>query len=405
MLDPVKLLVFAHTPPPHHGQSQMIAHLVQGFGGDRRQGGSEAAARRHGIEVYHVNARLSDDLEDIGSARWGKLLLLIGYCLQAIWIRIRYGVCSFYYVPSPPKRSSLYRDWIVMTLCRPWFRFVILHWHSVGLGEWLETVARPWERRLSQRLLGNVALSLVLSRYNEADAAKLHPQATAIVPNGIPDPNPDEALKPMISQATSSIADAEPRILLVLFMALCTRDKGVHDAVDGVLKANQLAEERHLPWRFKLTVAGTFVTDADRDAFDDQLARPNSQQYIRHVGFLEAHAKLDVLKETDLFCFPTYYANEGQPLNIIEAMAFGIPIVTTRWRAIPELFDDDYPGLIEPRQPMQVAEALIRLADSRLGPGMRRRFLERNTLDQHLASLSGALHSLEPAATEASKRS
>lgn len=403
MLAAVKLLVFAHTPPPHHGQSQMIAHLVQGFGGDVRRAGLEGAGRRYGVEVYHVNARLSEDLEDIGSARWGKLLLLIGYCLQAIWIRIRYGVSVFYYVPSPPKRSSLYRDWMVMTLCRPWFRFVILHWHSVGLGQWLETVARPWERRISHRLLGNVALSLVLSRYNEADAGKLHPQATAIVPNGIPDPNPDETLKPTIPQTSSSIAVGELRTLRVLFMALCTRDKGVHDAVEGVLKANQLAEERHLLWRFKLTIAGTFVTDDDRAEFEKQLARPNSQNYIRHVGFLEARAKQNVLQETDLFCFPTYYANEGQPLNVIEAMAFGIPIVTTRWRAIPELFDDDYPGLIEPRQPMQVAEALIQLADSRIGPRMRQRFLERNTLARHLASLSAALHSLEPAATDASK--
>jgi len=405
MLGPVKLLVFAHTPPPHHGQSQMIAHLVQGFGGDKRPGQPDTAISLHGIEVYHVNARLSDDLEDIGSARWGKLLLLIGYCLQAIWIRIRYGVSAFYYVPSPPKRSSLYRDWMVMTLCRPWFRCLIFHWHSVGLGEWLKTTARPFERRLSQWLLGTVELSLVLSRYNEADARKLNPKATAIVPNGIPDPNPDNRLKPTITEVSRSTQLAEPRTLRVLFMALCTRDKGVHDAVEGVLIANRLAEEGDLPWRFDLTVAGAFVSNEDRAAFEEQLARPNSKGHIRHVGFLEAQAKHDVLRQTDLFCFPTYYANEGQPLNVIEAMAFGIPVVTTRWRAIPELFEEGYPGLIEPRQPAQVAEALIRLADSRIGLSMRRRFLERNTLDRHLAALSSALHTLEASAGNASKGS
>ena len=27
----MKVLVFAHTPPPHHGQSQMVQYMVDGF--------------------------------------------------------------------------------------------------------------------------------------------------------------------------------------------------------------------------------------------------------------------------------------------------------------------------------------------------------------------------------------
>ena len=33
----MKLLVFAHTPPPHHGQSYMVQLMLEGFGGDRRK--------------------------------------------------------------------------------------------------------------------------------------------------------------------------------------------------------------------------------------------------------------------------------------------------------------------------------------------------------------------------------
>src|SRR5712671_6997716 len=33
----MKLLVFAHTPPPHHGQSYMVKLMLDGFGGDQRQ--------------------------------------------------------------------------------------------------------------------------------------------------------------------------------------------------------------------------------------------------------------------------------------------------------------------------------------------------------------------------------
>src|SRR5881227_2870059 len=150
----MKLLVFAHTPPPHHGQSYMVQLMVEGFGGDRRKSGGKSPRRNGGsapaqssgsdspfeIECYHVNARLSQKLEDIGDLRVGKFILLLGYCAQAVWCRFRYGVTTFYYIPAPGKRSALYRDWLVMLICRPFFKRIILHWHAAGLAKWLETV-------------------------------------------------------------------------------------------------------------------------------------------------------------------------------------------------------------------------------------------------------------------------
>ncbi len=110
----------------------------------RRAGSPTAVANLHGIECYHVNARVSKELEDIGDFRLGKLFLLFGYCVQAIWCRFRYGVRTLYYIPAPGKHSALYRDWLVMFLCRPFYPRVILHWHAAGLAVWLETaIQRP----------------------------------------------------------------------------------------------------------------------------------------------------------------------------------------------------------------------------------------------------------------------
>lgn len=389
ILSGVKLLVFAHTPPPHHGQSQMIAYLVEGFGGDARNASASGASGPHDIQVYHVNARLSEDLEDIGSARSGKVFTLLRYCFQAIALRIRHGVRTFYYVPSPPKRASLYRDWIVLFLCRPFFRRIIFHWHSVGLGEWLETHAKPWERRISRWLLGGVDLSIVLSRYNEADAARLHPKRTRIVPNGIPDPCPPD------SSAEVASTGGIDRPKRVLFMALCTRDKGVHDAVRAIAMANTQGATLEPRVQFELHVAGTFVDTAEREEFDALCSKPELAGRVHYLGFLDAQGKAKALATSDLFCFPTYYANEGQPLNLIEAMAYGLPTVTTHWRAIPELFDPDHPGLVEPKHPEQVAAALLNVATTTDRGSLRRRFLERYTVNQHLKVLASSLRSVE----------
>ena len=146
----MKLLVFAHTPPPHHGQSYMVEFMLNGFGGDRRKKRNRLQAPNpFGIECYHVNARLSQTLEDIGAIQSMKLLRLFLFCLQAIWCRFRYGVDNFYYVPAPGKRVALYRDWLVMFVCRPFFKRIILHWHAAGLAKWLETSVQIRTRALT----------------------------------------------------------------------------------------------------------------------------------------------------------------------------------------------------------------------------------------------------------------
>src|SRR5882724_3319990 len=195
----MKLLVFAHTPPPHHGQSYMVQLMLQGFGGDRRKkkeadatvSSEQNAARDFGVELYHVNARLSKRLEDIGDLRIGKFILLLGYCLQAIWCRYRYGVTTMYYIPAPGKPSALYRDWLVMLMCRPVFKKIILHWHAAGLANWLETSVQMRTRSWTYHFLRQVDLSIVLSQYNRADAEKIFSRQIRVVSNGIPDPCPD----------------------------------------------------------------------------------------------------------------------------------------------------------------------------------------------------------------------
>src|SRR6185436_11686697 len=62
----MKLLVFAHIPPPHHGQSYMVQLMLDGFGGDCRKRRDAAAQTPYQIECYHVDARVSHNLEDIG---------------------------------------------------------------------------------------------------------------------------------------------------------------------------------------------------------------------------------------------------------------------------------------------------------------------------------------------------
>jgi len=411
----VKLLVFAHKPPPHHGQSYMVELLLEAFGGDA---GKAVAGARHpgvdGVECYHVDCRFSDGMEDIGRARLGKVFLAFKYCAEAVRLRFRFGARLFFYIPAPPVRAAIYRDWLVMALCRPFFRQRIYFWQAAGLGEWLKS-ARPWERGLTRALLGKPDLSIVLGEYCRTDAVAFGSKQTAVVPNGIPDPCPEfdqqelPARLKRVSTRKAALAAGSPAgkpaaWFDVLFLSLCTREKGLFDTLEAVALANAALARKQSPLRIRLTVAGKFWREPERLEFDQRIARPDlngrtgdsPEAVVRYRGFVAGEEKRRLFRESDCLCFPTYYQAESFGIVLIEAMAHGLPVVTTRWRTIPELLPAGFNGLVEPRSPEQIAAALRALLDKEYDPALRSRFLERYTNHKFAEGIKSALLSLPP---------
>jgi glycosyltransferase involved in cell wall biosynthesis len=416
----MKLLIFAHTPPPHHGQSYMVKLMLEGFGGDQRKAGAGKAAGppKHGICCYHVNARVSKELEDVGSFQILKIFLLLGHCLHAIWCRVRYGVSTMYYIPAPGKKSALYRDWMVMFLCRPFYKKIILHWHAAGLAKWLETHVQVRTRSITYRRMKAADLSIVLSRYNRADAEKLVPRQIRVVNNGIPDPCPNferdilprrlarlKARAKLVAGQELSPADlddtgGDPQVFKVLYLAHCTRDKGLFDVISGALLASRNLAANASRLSLELIVAGSFFDEDTRAEFDNVTTAAKGQLKIRYLGFVSGAQKQDALRDADFFCFPTYFQNENQPVSLIEAMAFGLPILTSRWRSIPELFPADYSLLVDICSPEQISRALQASFTADQGQMLREIFMRQFNLEQYLTALAEAFLSVDSGAVQ-----
>ncbi len=88
-------------------------------------------------------------------------------------------------------------------------------------------------------------------------------------------------------------------------------------------------------------VRATFAGDGDKiDSFKAYASSKNVEKYISFVGFLEYNQLFELLKKSDIMVFPT--VSEGLPRVIIEAMAVGLPCISTPIGGIPELIDDEF---------------------------------------------------------------
>ncbi len=380
----------------------MVKLMIDGLGGDYRKTSRlrDGSCMADSVQCFHVNARLSKNLPDVGSFRIGKAFRLLRYCLEAVWLRFFYGAKNFYYIPAPAKRTAFYRDCIVLLLCRPFFHRIIFHWHATGLTEWLQQSGFSWEQRMAQALLGVPSLSVILANSLSTDAVYFRSKRIAMVPNGIPDPCPtfdDSVVQYRVSRFAERLALFEGRTRTssvlqkyhVVFLANCTRDKGLFDALDAVLLANKDLCGQGLPIRIHLTVAGAFLSVRERREFDSWCyVHPNE---VNYVGFIDLEAKAKLLQQSDCLCFPSFYSAEGQPVSIIEGMAFGLNIVASAWRAIPELLPKNYPFLISERSNSMLARALLQSMRVDLAAKLRRRYREEFTDKCYLKSLEEAL--------------
>jgi len=133
-------------------------------------------------------------------------------------------------------------------------------------------------------------------------------------------------------------------------------DKGELESVEAVRLLRAEGAFRDL----ELSIAGSGPL---RPALEELIARHGLQNCVLLLGAIHGEDKARFLRESDVLLLPTYH--EGMPYTILESLAAGTPVVTTRVGGIPDVVVDREHGLfVEPRQPAQIAGAVRELAAS-----------------------------------------
>src|SRR4051812_34416010 len=149
---------------------------------------------------------------------------------------------------------------------------------------------------------------------------------------------------------------AAPERDTILFMGLLCEAKGLYELIEAFASLRRrLAETRP---NLRLVCAG----QGDSAPFEAHARRLGVADAVVFPGWVEGSAKHAWMARAAVSALPSYA--EGMPMSLLEAMAAGIPSVTTAVGSVPEVVEDGANGLlVEPRDVPALERALARVLE------------------------------------------
>jgi glycosyltransferase involved in cell wall biosynthesis len=142
-----------------------------------------------------------------------------------------------------------------------------------------------------------------------------------------------------------------------LFMGRLGKRKGVYDIVQSARQLRSPNVRIHL------------YGDGEVEELRELVKTSGLEDRVAVRGWIDGGRKAETFQEANVLLLPSY--NEGLPVSVLEAMAYGMPVVASAVGGIPEAVEDQVSGyLVEPGRPEQLAGRIDELAAS---PELRRR--------------------------------
>jgi glycosyltransferase involved in cell wall biosynthesis len=129
----------------------------------------------------------------------------------------------------------------------------------------------------------------------------------------------------------------EARSFQLLYLARLEREKGVLDLLRAVIALL----DQGSPVALTIAGEGPVIDEIHRIIAENRRYAGK----ISIVGYVRDREKADIFRSHHIFCFPTQY-DEGMPNSILEAMAFGMPVITCPVGGIADFFEDNVMGVL-----------------------------------------------------------
>ena len=312
-----KILFILHLPPPIHGAA-IIGKCIQ-----------DSSLMNDAFQCDYINLSTSTQLSEMGRAGYRKffVFLKLYYKVLSAVITNRYDLC---YLTINSKGVGYYKELVIVFILKLFGRKIVYHYHNKGVSQRQDHTFQNLLNRFQFKNSKAILLSPRL--YN--DVAKYLPRSRVYYcANGIPD-SCDATLAEMNSERESK---SIPEILFLSNMML---EKGVFN----LLKASKILHDNGV--KFKTIFVGDWI-DINEADFNDFVITNGLEGTVFYEGKKFGKEKFAYLKRADIFIHPTL--NDCFPLAVLEAMQYGLPVISAIEGGIPDIVDDQVTGFLTPK--------------------------------------------------------
>jgi len=243
--------------------------------------------------------------------------------------------------------GSTLRKLLLMRVAQLFGVPTLLHIHASRFVPFCESLG-PRARRLLIETLSSASSVVVIGEYWRrylVSTLKVPGEIVTVIYNAVPLPD------------QTSRRDRQTGCRIVALGLLGTR-KGTPELLNALASPVMQA----LEWDALIAGNGAVRQSRSRAAHLGLLGR------VEITGWVEPASVASILATGDIFVLASHH--EGLPVAILEAMAAGLPVVTTPVGAIPELVAEDTGMLVPAGSVRDLADALARLIRN---PELRRK--------------------------------
>jgi glycosyltransferase involved in cell wall biosynthesis len=317
------------------------------------------------------------DVKFLTTRGTGHILLSPLYCAAAalalIWYRLIRGRCLCHV--NLASRGSTLRKLFLTWLAARLGHATVIHLHGAMFHDYYRGVG-AFQRRQIHRMFGEAARVIVLgSVWHDfvAGTFRLSGPRILVLPNASAarPPRPPEAVPPEI-----------------LFLGQLGTRKGVPVLIAAL---GRLAGTE---WR--AVIAG----DGDAAPYRAEVERLGLSARVSFPGWLEERETHERLARAAILVLPSQA--EGLPMAVVEAFAWGVPVISTPVGSTPDILHDGVEGLLIPVDDADaLAGALQRLLDDaalrrRLGGNARAFFAQHLDFGPYLDNLAACWRAAMP---------
>ena len=307
-----KILFILSLPNPIHGSS-IVGKQIK-----------ESKIINKGIDARYINLSTSKSLDEIGKNPVIKIRRYFNILIKVFYNLIKHNPEKVY-ITIAAKGIGFYKDFPIALLVKLFGKKLFLHYHPKGVSE----RQNLFFDNILYKILFNKSKVILLSKSLYADVKKyVSPRDVFYCANGIP-----------ISKSLLKKNQNKNKTPQLLFLSNLIESKGVFILLHAL---SLLKDQRILFYCNFIGAEG----DICRDQFNAKLKDLNLHKHVSYLGKKYNDEKDKIFQNSDIFVFPTFYHNETLPLVVLEAMMWGIPIISTSEGAIGDMIINDETGFI-----------------------------------------------------------